>query len=112
MSKMYGKRLPGIEGRLEFTNRFMLLTLRNVRAKTAELIMEMSRLKELQVELDSYASPEYVSDEEAAIMEFNEIAEAVFQHCYSLRERLDEKPPVFPAEQKAPMSLPEDPGNN
>lgn len=112
MSKMYGKRLPGIEGRLEFTNRFMLRTLRKVRAKTAELIMEMSRLKELQAELDSYASPEYVADEEGAVKEFNEIAEAIFQHCYSLREKLEEQPSMFPADPKAPNRLPTEPGNN
>ena len=112
MSKTNGKRLPGIDCRLELTNKFMLRTLRKARARVAELLMEMARIKELSVELDSFASPDDVPDEELAIQEFKDLSEAIIEYCLKVREALNEPFVKIPTEQAPAKTFPPDPSKN
>jgi hypothetical protein len=112
MSKANGKRLPGIDCRLELTNKFMLRTLRKARARVAEVLMEMARIKELSVELDSFASPEDVPDEALAIQEFTELSDAIIEYCLKVRATLDGPFVKVPAGRGAARTLPPDPSKN
>lgn len=112
MSKTNGKRLTGIDCRLELTNKFMLRTLRKARARVAELLMEMARIKELSVELDSFASPGDVPDEELAIQEFNDLSEAIVEYCLKVREALNEPFVKVGTEKNQARPLPPDPSQN
>lgn len=112
MSKKNGKRLPGIDCRLELTNKFMLRTLRKARARVAEILMEMARIKELSVELDSFASPEDVPDEELAIQEFNDLSEAIVEYCLKVRATLNEPFVKIPTDKGPAKKLRPDPSKN
>lgn len=112
MSKTNGKLLPGIDCRLELTKKFMQRTLRKVRARVAELLMEMARIKELSVELDSYASPEVVPDEAAAIQEFEDLSEAIIEYCLKVRDSLNEPFVKVGTEKSQARPLPPDPTSN
>lgn len=111
MASRKNERLPGIDGRYEFTNKFILRTLHNVRARLAELSMEAERLKELRYELEAYASQVNV-EQERAVCEFIELSDAIIDHCLKLRERLDGPHVLVKVVERRDGKLPPEPSDN
>lgn len=108
------ERLPGIDGRYEFTMRFLSRTLHRVRAAQARLAVLESiatDLARLARELEKVACATDRPDRSAAVREFMDVSDSIYDFCEEVRELVD-GPPARILVVKVPVRTPPRPSVN
>lgn len=108
------ERLPGINGRYEFTKRFLRRTLHKVEAVKAKLgLLELIAidLTKLAGELEKKACARDLPDPSEAVREFMDLSDWIDAYCLELGDLVG-GPPVRVLSVKAPVEMRVDPSVN